>query len=235
MQNHHTIILFFFSLSSQFLEINFLSKFLELAKSSSILFQSSAYFLTSCVLFPPLGLLSWAVLILPLIPPRHPSTGLLIPEGVIKALGLPPTRAGQGLPTTGEQAPRLATHSKTMFCVSNSLKNGFFPSAAETLCLWFAEIPLVLYLFALISITWLWGGLHMAYRHLWMLVFFIIFNSLQVRASIWSFGLLADLGVFSPLTFVMLASPAEHHPVTHCHSVDVHILFTSQTDIWNAY
>ncbi|XP_032062639.1 adhesion G-protein coupled receptor V1 [Aythya fuligula] len=42
-----------------------------------------------------------------------------------------------------------------------------------------AEIPLVLYLFALISITWLWGGLHMAYRQLWMLVFFIIFNSLQ--------------------------------------------------------
>ncbi|XP_041278151.1 adhesion G-protein coupled receptor V1-like [Onychostruthus taczanowskii] len=42
-----------------------------------------------------------------------------------------------------------------------------------------AEIPLVLYLFALISITWLWGGLHMAYQHLWMLVFFIIFNSLQ--------------------------------------------------------
>ncbi|XP_074850311.1 adhesion G-protein coupled receptor V1 [Carettochelys insculpta] len=42
-----------------------------------------------------------------------------------------------------------------------------------------AEIPLVLYLFALISTTWLWGGLHMAYRHLWMLVFFVIFNSLQ--------------------------------------------------------
>ncbi|XP_036619299.1 adhesion G-protein coupled receptor V1 [Trichosurus vulpecula] len=42
-----------------------------------------------------------------------------------------------------------------------------------------AEIPLVLYLFALISITWLWGGLHMAYRHLWMLVLFVIFNSLQ--------------------------------------------------------
>ncbi|XP_030367415.1 adhesion G-protein coupled receptor V1 [Strigops habroptila] len=42
-----------------------------------------------------------------------------------------------------------------------------------------AEIPLVLYLFALISVTWLWGGLHMAYQHLWMLVFFIIFNSLQ--------------------------------------------------------
>ncbi|XP_061478182.1 adhesion G-protein coupled receptor V1 isoform X3 [Rhineura floridana] len=42
-----------------------------------------------------------------------------------------------------------------------------------------AEIPLILYLFALISITWLWGGLHMAYRHLWMLVFFVIFNCLQ--------------------------------------------------------
>ncbi|RMC18031.1 hypothetical protein DUI87_04909 [Hirundo rustica rustica] len=42
-----------------------------------------------------------------------------------------------------------------------------------------SEIPLVLYLFALISVTWLWGGLHIAYRHLWMLVFFIIFNSLQ--------------------------------------------------------
>ncbi|XP_054843539.1 adhesion G-protein coupled receptor V1 [Eublepharis macularius] len=42
-----------------------------------------------------------------------------------------------------------------------------------------AEIPLILYLFALISITWFWGGVHMAYRHLWMLVFFVIFNCLQ--------------------------------------------------------
>ncbi|KAM8777301.1 adhesion G-protein coupled receptor V1 [Rhynchonycteris naso] len=42
-----------------------------------------------------------------------------------------------------------------------------------------AEIPLVLYLFALISVTWLWGGLHMAYRHFWMLILFVIFNSLQ--------------------------------------------------------
>ncbi|XP_040275580.1 adhesion G-protein coupled receptor V1 [Bufo bufo] len=41
------------------------------------------------------------------------------------------------------------------------------------------EIPLILYLFALISVTWLWGGLHVAHRHLWMLVLFIIFNSLQ--------------------------------------------------------
>ncbi|KAL2779432.1 adhesion G-protein coupled receptor V1 precursor [Daubentonia madagascariensis] len=42
-----------------------------------------------------------------------------------------------------------------------------------------AEIPLILYLFALISMTWLWGGLHMAYRHFWMLLLFVIFNSLQ--------------------------------------------------------
>ncbi|XP_021064109.1 adhesion G-protein coupled receptor V1 [Mus pahari] len=42
-----------------------------------------------------------------------------------------------------------------------------------------AEIPLILYLFALISMTWLWGGLHMAYRQFWMLVLFVIFNSLQ--------------------------------------------------------
>ncbi|XP_055460041.1 adhesion G-protein coupled receptor V1 [Psammomys obesus] len=42
-----------------------------------------------------------------------------------------------------------------------------------------AEIPLILYLFALVSMTWLWGGLHMAYRHFWMLVLFVIFNSLQ--------------------------------------------------------
>ncbi|XP_015216090.2 adhesion G-protein coupled receptor V1 isoform X1 [Lepisosteus oculatus] len=40
------------------------------------------------------------------------------------------------------------------------------------------EVPLVLYLFALVSLVWLWGGLHMAYRHLWMLVLFVIFNSL---------------------------------------------------------
>nr|XP_033775700.1 adhesion G-protein coupled receptor V1 [Geotrypetes seraphini] len=42
-----------------------------------------------------------------------------------------------------------------------------------------AEIPLVLYLFALISLTWLWGGLHLAYQHPWMLILFVIFNSLQ--------------------------------------------------------
>ncbi|KAM5298193.1 adhesion G-protein coupled receptor V1 [Ctenodactylus gundi] len=42
-----------------------------------------------------------------------------------------------------------------------------------------AEIPLILCLFALVAATWLWGGLHMAYRRLWMLVLFVIFNSLQ--------------------------------------------------------
>lgn len=41
------------------------------------------------------------------------------------------------------------------------------------------EVPLVLYLFTLISLTWLWGGLYMAYRHFWMLVLYVIFNILQ--------------------------------------------------------
>eukprot|EP00075_Anas_platyrhynchos_P013656 XP_027302909.1 G-protein coupled receptor 98-like [Anas platyrhynchos] len=78
-----------------------------------------------------------------------------------------------------------------------------------------AEIPLVLYLFALISITWLWGGLHMAYRQLWMLVFFIIFNSLQVRADFWSFGPLG--GSPPPLLNAhgISAWPAEQNPETN--------------------
>lgn len=71
-------------------------------------------------------------------------------------------------------------------CPLPAIKKCFFTST-ESLWFCFPEIPLVLYLFALISITWLWGGLHMAYRHLWMLVFFIIFNSLQVRAATASF------------------------------------------------
>ncbi|KAL0605341.1 Adhesion G-protein coupled receptor V1 [Plecturocebus cupreus] len=54
-----------------------------------------------------------------------------------------------------------------------------FVSVAHSVLLESEEIPLILYLFALISVTWLWGGLHMAYRHFWMLVLFVIFNSLQ--------------------------------------------------------
>lgn len=61
-------------------------------------------------------------------------------------------------------------------------------SKAQKFCFFslsFPEVPLVLYLFALISMTWLWGGLHMAYRHFWMLVLFVIFNSLQVSLTVW--------------------------------------------------
>ncbi|NWQ77266.1 GPR98 protein, partial [Columbina picui] len=72
-----------------------------------------------------------------------------------------------------------------------------------------AEIPLVLYLFALISVTWLWGGLHLAYRHLWMLVFFIIFNSLQVRAGAFSFRAFVKLGVVSPTHILVISASAE--------------------------
>uniref|UniRef100_A0A673CLF7 G-protein coupled receptors family 2 profile 2 domain-containing protein n=1 Tax=Sphaeramia orbicularis TaxID=375764 RepID=A0A673CLF7_9TELE len=40
------------------------------------------------------------------------------------------------------------------------------------------EVPLVLYLFLLISLVWLWAGLHMGYRDLWMLILYVIFNCL---------------------------------------------------------
>ncbi|KAJ8006188.1 hypothetical protein DPEC_G00125640 [Dallia pectoralis] len=41
-----------------------------------------------------------------------------------------------------------------------------------------SEVPMVLYLFALVSLVWLWAGLHMGYRHLWMLILYVIFNLL---------------------------------------------------------
>uniref|UniRef100_A0A8C3ATC8 G-protein coupled receptors family 2 profile 2 domain-containing protein n=1 Tax=Cyclopterus lumpus TaxID=8103 RepID=A0A8C3ATC8_CYCLU len=40
------------------------------------------------------------------------------------------------------------------------------------------EVPLVLYLFLLISLVWLWAGLHIGYRYLWMLILYVIFNCL---------------------------------------------------------
>ncbi|KAK7934133.1 hypothetical protein WMY93_005029 [Mugilogobius chulae] len=40
------------------------------------------------------------------------------------------------------------------------------------------EVPLVLLLFLLISLVWLWAGLHMAYRYMWMLILYVIFNFL---------------------------------------------------------
>ncbi|XP_056157733.1 adhesion G-protein coupled receptor V1 isoform X2 [Lampris incognitus] len=40
------------------------------------------------------------------------------------------------------------------------------------------EVPMVLYLFLLISTVWLWAGLHMGYRYLWMLILYVIFNCL---------------------------------------------------------
>ena len=46
---------------------------------------------------------------------------------------------------------------------------------------YFLEVRLMLVLWALIIITWLWGGLHMAYSQLWMLVFFCIFNIITVK------------------------------------------------------
>ncbi|KAJ3604248.1 hypothetical protein NHX12_028989, partial [Muraenolepis orangiensis] len=40
------------------------------------------------------------------------------------------------------------------------------------------EVPMVLYLFLLVSVVWLWAGLHMGYRDLWMLILYVIFNCL---------------------------------------------------------
>ncbi|KAJ8414918.1 hypothetical protein AAFF_G00024410 [Aldrovandia affinis] len=41
-----------------------------------------------------------------------------------------------------------------------------------------SEVPMVLVLFALVTLVWLWAGLHMAYRYLWMLILYVIFNFL---------------------------------------------------------
>uniref|UniRef100_A0A8B9KGD3 Adhesion G protein-coupled receptor V1 n=1 Tax=Astyanax mexicanus TaxID=7994 RepID=A0A8B9KGD3_ASTMX len=44
-----------------------------------------------------------------------------------------------------------------------------------------SEVPMVLYLFALVTLVCLWAGLHMAYRYLWMLILLVIFNVFLVR------------------------------------------------------
>jgi G-protein coupled receptor 98 len=38
------------------------------------------------------------------------------------------------------------------------------------------EVRTLLLFWAFIVIAWLWGGLHMAYGQLWMMVLFCIFN-----------------------------------------------------------
>lgn len=48
------------------------------------------------------------------------------------------------------------------------------------------EVPLVLYLFLLISLVWLWAGLHMGYKTLWMLILYVIFNCLLVSPVTYS-------------------------------------------------
>lgn len=59
------------------------------------------------------------------------------------------------------------------------------------------EVPLVLYLFLLISVVWLWAGLHMGYRYLWMLILYVIFNCLLVSSFVYlSVWLLACLFIY---------------------------------------
>ncbi|XP_061116243.1 adhesion G-protein coupled receptor V1 [Conger conger] len=41
-----------------------------------------------------------------------------------------------------------------------------------------SEVPMVLVLFALVTLVWLWAGLHIAYRYLWTFILLVIFNFL---------------------------------------------------------
>ncbi|XP_035235780.1 adhesion G-protein coupled receptor V1 isoform X2 [Anguilla anguilla] len=41
-----------------------------------------------------------------------------------------------------------------------------------------SEVPMVLVLFTLVTLVWLWAGLHMAYRYLWTFILLVIFNFL---------------------------------------------------------
>ena len=52
-----------------------------------------------------------------------------------------------------------------------------------TPCCVFAEIRALLLFWACIVCTWLWGGLHMAYSQVWMLVLFCIFNIATVSLT----------------------------------------------------
>ena len=46
----------------------------------------------------------------------------------------------------------------------------------------FVELKLLLIFWLLVTLTWLWAGLHMAYQLLWLLVMFCIFNISLVGA-----------------------------------------------------
>eukprot|EP00058_Branchiostoma_floridae_P024219 XP_002609709.1 hypothetical protein BRAFLDRAFT_102479 [Branchiostoma floridae] len=41
------------------------------------------------------------------------------------------------------------------------------------------EVPLILFMYLFVVLTWVFGGLHLAYGYLWLLVIFCIFNVLQ--------------------------------------------------------
>ncbi|XP_039258016.2 adhesion G-protein coupled receptor V1-like isoform X1 [Styela clava] len=52
------------------------------------------------------------------------------------------------------------------------------------------EIPLLFWFFFLLSFSWLWGGLHLAYGQMWMLVLFILFNMVQGTYLLIVYGIL---------------------------------------------
>nr|CAB3264082.1 mucin-5AC [Phallusia mammillata] len=57
------------------------------------------------------------------------------------------------------------------------------------------EIPLLFLSFFLIAFTWLWGGIHLAFGHMWALVLFIVSNFIQGFYFLIAYGLLHNEAV----------------------------------------
>lgn len=75
------------------------------------------------------------------------------------------------------------------YIISSIHKLKLYYNTCKSICTYFnppfslsSEVPLVLYLFLLISLVWLWAGLHMGYKQLWMLILYVIFNCLLVSS-----------------------------------------------------
>nr|KAG5699574.1 hypothetical protein BaRGS_033770 [Batillaria attramentaria] len=62
------------------------------------------------------------------------------------------------------------------------------------------EVRLLLLLWSLLVLTWLWGGLHMAYGQLWMLILFCICDILQVSLS-------EIIGLLALVLYAILRNP----------------------------
>ncbi|KAI4876542.1 hypothetical protein NFI96_002228 [Prochilodus magdalenae] len=84
----------------------------------------------------------------------------------MESIGRRKGREREGVLVTNR--PSIVNHERSSYPQCN-----FNVVHSRPMCL---EIPMVLYLFALVSLVCLWAGLHMAYRYLWMLILLVIFN-----------------------------------------------------------